>query len=67
MSEKLNLNHKRIIIAKSSVKRPRKLGIVMRQDEYYSPADLSAINEGIDEIKRGEYVTHADLKRKLGL
>lgn len=67
MSEKLNLKHKRRIIAKSAVKRPRRLGIVMRQDEYYSPADLSAIKEGIDQINRGEYVTHAELKRQLGL
>lgn len=45
-------------------KRPRKLGVYIQSVEYYSPEDLAAIDNGIEQIKRGEYVTHDELKRR---
>ena len=48
-------------------KRPRKLGIYMQDTEYYSPEDLEAIREGLEQIKRGETVTHDEVRRRNGL
>lgn len=36
-------------------------------DEPLTPEDLDAIREGESAITRGEVVSHADLKRELGL
>jgi hypothetical protein len=35
--------------------------------EYFSPADLSEIEEGFAQIRRGQYVTWEDFKQRHGL
>ena len=47
--------------------RPRKLGVIIRNDEFYSEEDLAAIKEGAEQIKRGECMSHDELKRLLSL
>ena len=37
------------------------------EEEYFSPEDLADIREGVEEIKRGEYVSWEECKRKHGL
>ncbi|MBM4283743.1 MAG: hypothetical protein FJ128_00625 [Deltaproteobacteria bacterium] len=37
-----------------------------RQEEYFSPEDLAAIQEGMAQIERGEKVSWEELKRELG-
>jgi len=39
----------------------------MEGAEYFSPEDLAAIEEGMAQIERGEYVTLEELKKELGL
>ena len=39
----------------------------MQESEYFSPADLAAIEEGKAQIARGETVTLEELKGELGL
>jgi hypothetical protein len=36
-------------------------------EEYFSPEDLADIEEGFNQIKRGEYVTLEELENELGL
>jgi len=36
-------------------------------EEYFSPEDLADIQEGLEEIKRGEYLSWEECKRKHGL
>ena len=49
----------------TNASRPRKLGVLVRNDEFYSTADIAAIKEGTQQIKHGECVSHAELKRLL--
>lgn len=35
-------------------------------EEYFSPGDLTDIQEGLEEIKRGEYISWEECKRKHG-
>jgi predicted transcriptional regulator len=37
------------------------------EEEYFSPEDLADIQEGLEEIKRGEYLSWEECKRKHGL
>lgn len=37
------------------------------EEEYFSPEDLADIQEGLEEIKRGEYLSWEECKRKRGL
>jgi hypothetical protein len=39
----------------------------MQEEEYFSPEDLAAIEEGKAQIARGETVSWEDLKKELGL
>lgn len=39
----------------------------MEEPEYFSPEDLAAIEQGKEQIARGEYVTLEELKKELGL
>ncbi|MEW6657462.1 MAG: hypothetical protein AB1424_02255 [Thermodesulfobacteriota bacterium] len=36
-------------------------------EEYFSPEDLADIQKGVEEIKRGEYLSWEECKRKHGL
>ena len=36
-------------------------------EENFSPEDLAEIEEGLTQIKRGEYLTLEELEKKLGL
>ena len=36
-------------------------------EEYFSPEDLTEIEEGFAQIRRGEYVTLEELEKKLDL
>jgi len=36
-------------------------------EEYFSPEDLAGIQEGIEEIRRGEHISWEECKRKHGL
>jgi predicted transcriptional regulator len=38
-----------------------------REEEYFSPEDLAAIEEGIKEFERGEYITLEEYKKERGL
>jgi predicted transcriptional regulator len=38
-----------------------------QEEEYFSPEDLAAIEAGFEQIRRGEYITLEELKRKHGL
>jgi len=49
------------------IKRSRKVIEARRSDEYFSKEDLKEIHEGFDQIKRGECVSHDELKKLLGL
>ena len=57
----------RKVNTRSSSARPRKLGVLMRNDEFYSKEDMAAIREGFEQIKRGEFITHDEFKRREGL
>lgn len=35
-----------------------------REEEYFSPEDLAAIEEGIKEFERGEYITLEEYKKE---
>lgn len=48
-------------------KRARKSIEVMRNDEIYSKEDMNAVKEGFEQIKRGESVSHDELKKLLGI
>jgi hypothetical protein len=37
-----------------------------REDEYFSPEDLAAIQEGLEQIERGEKISWDELKKELG-
>jgi hypothetical protein len=37
-----------------------------REEEYFSPEDLAAIQEGLEQIERGEKISWDELKRELG-
>jgi hypothetical protein len=37
------------------------------EEEYFSSEDLADVQEGLEEIKRGEYISWEDCKRKHGL
>jgi predicted transcriptional regulator len=37
-----------------------------RQEDYFSPEDLAAIQEGLAQIERGEKISWEELKRELG-
>lgn len=37
-----------------------------REEEYFSPGDLAAIEEGLAQIERGETISWDELKKKLG-
>jgi hypothetical protein len=37
------------------------------EDEYFSPEDLADIQNGLDEIKRGEHLAWEDCQSKHGL
>jgi predicted transcriptional regulator len=37
-----------------------------REGEYFSPEDLAAIQEGLEQIERGETISWEELKRELG-
>ncbi|SMC64312.1 hypothetical protein SAMN04488500_106131 [Sporomusa malonica] len=47
--------------------RPRRLGVLVKNDEFYSNEDIAAINKGTEQIKNGECVSHAELKRLFGI
>lgn len=36
-------------------------------EEYFSPEDLAEIEEGFEQISRGEYVTLEELEKQLGI
>ncbi len=36
-----------------------------REDEYFSPEDLAAIQEGLEQIERGEKISWDVLKKEL--
>jgi predicted transcriptional regulator len=38
-----------------------------QEEEYFSPEDLAAIQEGIKEFERGEYITLEEYKKERGL
>lgn len=58
---------KRTIKARPIVSTKRKISVFIRNDEYYSNEDLKEIQEGFEQIKRGESVSHDDVKRLLGI
>lgn len=37
-----------------------------REEEYFSPEDLAAIQEGLAQIERGEVISWDELKKELG-
>lgn len=37
------------------------------EEEYFSPEDLAAIEEGLEAIKRGEYISLEEYEKKHGL
>lgn len=37
-----------------------------REEEYFSPEDLVAIQEGLAQIERGEKISWDELKKELG-
>jgi hypothetical protein len=37
-----------------------------REEEYFSPEDLVAIQEGLGQIERGEKISWDELKKELG-
>ena len=37
-----------------------------REEEYFSPEDLAAIEEGLAQIERGEKISWDELKKELG-
>jgi predicted transcriptional regulator len=39
----------------------------LEKEEYFSPEDLADIEAGFEEIKRGEFITWEEFKRKQGL
>ena len=47
--------------------RPRKLGVTIQNTEFYSKEDLATIREGFEQIKRGEYVSYDEIRRREGL
>lgn len=47
--------------------RPRKLGVTLHDTEFYSKEDLTTIHEGFEQIKRGEYVSYDEIRRREGL
>lgn len=57
----------RKISTRPSSARPRKLGVLVRNDEFYSKEDFTAIREGFEQIKRGEFITHDEFKRREGI
>ena len=38
-----------------------------QEEEYFSPEDLAAIQEGEEAIRRGEYISLEEYERKRGL
>jgi len=51
----------------SKIARPRKLGVTIQNTEFYSKEDLETIHEGFEQIKRGEYVSYDEIRRREGL
>ena len=38
-----------------------------QEEEHFSAEDLAAIQEGIQEFERGEYITYEEYKKERGL
>ena len=47
--------------------RPRKLGVIIQDTEFYSKNDLKTISDGFEQIKRGEYVSYDEIRQREGL
>lgn len=48
-------------------RRARKSVEVIRNDEFYSKKDMQEIQEGFEQIKQGDSVSHDELKKLLGI